>query len=427
MPKLGTWKLDDLIKDPTGNEFQEYLESIATKVTQLESKRKDLQDNISTVEFENFLHSIEDISEKVNIASGYAHLNYAADTSSNERAALVTKMAMFGSNMANRLLFFDLWFKKEVGEETAQRLIESVSPVYREYLKHQRLLAKYTLTEPEEKIITTLEVTGTSALIKIYDRMTSGFEFVVTFKKGRKPIKRTFTNREKLLSLIRSTKSGEREAAYNSLLQVYKKNSGVLGEIYQNRVIEWRDEYLTMRGFRSPISVRNTYNDLDDTTVETLLAVCRRNSVVFQDYFKQKAKMLGVKKLQRYHLYAPLSLKASDQKRFTYGKAIDTVLRTFEDFHPKFREFAEKVFNEQHVDSEIRKSKLGGAFCSSISPKMTPYVLLNFDGKSRDVSTMAHEFGHAIHSMTASDKPITVWDAPLPLAETASVFAEMLP
>jgi oligoendopeptidase F len=426
MPKLGTWKLDDLIKDPNGNELQDFLESIATKVTQLESKRKDLHDKISTVEFETFLHSIEDISEKVNIASGYAHLIYAADTSSNERAALVTKMAMFGSNMANRLLFFDLWFKKEVGEETADRLIESVSPVYREYLKHQRLLAKYTLTEPEEKIITTLEVTGTSALIKIYDRMTSGFEFVVRLKKGRKPIKRTFTNREKLLSLIRSTKSEEREAAYNSLLQVYKKNSGVLGEIYQNRVIEWRDEYLTMRGFRSPISVRNTYNDLDDTTVETLLAVCRRNSVVFQDYFKQKAKMLGVKKLQRYHLYAPLSLKASDQKRFTYGKAIDTVLRTFEDFHPKFREFAEKVFNEQHVDSEIRKSKLGGAFCSSISPKMTPYVLLNFDGKSRDVSTMAHEFGHAIHSMTASDKPITVWDAPLPLAETASVFAEML-
>src|SRR5712691_6993630 len=426
MPKLGTWKLDGLIKDPTGNEFQEFLESIATKVTQLEKKRKDLQDKISTVEFENFLHSIEDISEKVNIASGYAHLIYAADTSSNEQAALVTKMAMFGSNMANRLLFFDLWFKKEVGEETADRLIESVSPVYREYLKHQRLLAKYTLTEPEEKIITTLEVTGTSALIKIYDRMTSGFEFVVTLKKGRKPIKRTFTNREKLLSLIRSTKSEEREAAYNSLLQVYKKNSGVLGEIYQNRVIEWRDEYLTMRGFRSSISVRNTYNDLDDTTVETLLAVCRRNSVVFQDYFKKKAKMLGVKKLQRYHLYAPLSLKASDQKRFTYGKAIDTVLRTFEDFHPKFKEYAEKVFNERHVDSDIRKSKLGGAFCSSISPKMTPYVLLNFDGKSRDVSTMAHEFGHAIHSMTASDKPITVWDAPLPLAETASVFAEML-
>lgn len=426
MPKIGSWRLDDLVKDPTEKEFQEFLESIVNKVEELERKRAGLDNSISLVEFENFLHTIEEISEKVNIASGYAHLNYAADTSSNERAALVTKMGTFGSNITNRLLFFDLWFKKELDEGNAQRLIESVSPVYREHLKHLRLLAKYTLTEPEERIINTLEVTGTSALIKIYDRMTSGFEFVVKLKRGKKSITRTFTNREKLLTLTRSTKAEEREAAYNSLLQVYKKNSGVLGEIYQNRIIEWRDECLNMRGFKSPISVTNIQNDLDDTTVDTLLGVCRRNSVVFQEYFKQKAKMLGVKKLQRYHLYAPLTIKASDQKRFTYRKAVDTVLQTFEDFHPKFRELAEKIFNEQHIDSEIRKSKLGGAFCSSISPKMTPYVLLNFDGKSRDVSTLAHEFGHAIHSMAASDKPLTVWHAPLPLAETASVFAEML-
>ena len=426
MPKIGSWKLDDLVKDPTEKEFQEFLESILNKVEQLERKRETLDNRVSIVEFENSLHSIEEISEKVNIASGYAHLNYAADTSSNDRAALVTKMGIFGSNITNRLLFFDLWFKKELDEENAQRLIESVPPVYREHLKHLRLLAKYTLTEPEERIINTLEVTGTSALIKIYDRMTSGFEFVVKLKRGRKSITKTFTNREKLLTLTRSTKAAEREAAYNSLLQVYKVNSGVLGEIYQNRVIEWRDECLNLRGFKSPISVTNIQNDLDDTTVDTLLGVCRRNSIVFQEYFKQKAKMLGVKKLQRYHLYAPLTIKASDQKRFTYRKAVDTVLQTFDDFHPKFRELAEKILDEQHIDSEIRKSKLGGAFCSSVSPKMTPYVLLNFDGKSRDVSTMAHEFGHAIHSMTASDKPLTVWHAPLPLAETASVFAEML-
>jgi oligoendopeptidase F len=425
-PKIGSWKVDDLIKDPTGNEFQEFLESITMSVRQLENRRKDLHSNISTIEFESFLLSIAEISEKVSIASSYAHLRYAADTSSNEMAALVTKMGLYGSNIANRLLFFELWFKKEIDEEVAQRLIESVSPVYREYLKHIRLLAKHTLTEPEEKIITTLEVTGTSALLKIYDRMTSGFEFVMTLKRGKKRVKKIFTNKEKMLSLIRSTRSEEREAAYKSLLQVYKKNSGVLGEIYQNRVIEWRNEYITMRRFKSAISVRNIYNKLDDTTVETLLSVCRRNAVIFQDYFKQKAKILGVKKLHRYHLYAPLTLKASSQKRFTYGKAIDLVLGTFEDFHPRFREFTEKVLNEQHVDSEIRKAKVGGAFCSSVSPKITPYVLLNFNGKSRDVTTMAHEFGHAIHSMAASDKPIMVWEAPLPLAETASVFAEML-
>jgi oligoendopeptidase F len=425
-PKIGSWKLTDLVEDPNKRQFQEFLQSLEERIKQLEDKRKDLNPKISATDFENFIHLIEDISEKVNIANGYAHLRYSADTSSNEAASLVTKMEIMRSNITNRLMFFDLWFKKDIDEENAQRLIDSIPSVYRVYLKHKRLLAKYTLTEPEEKIISTLEVTGPNALVKIYDRMTSSFEFVMAVKKGKKIIKKTFPNKEKMLSLVRSPKPEEREAAYKSLLHVYKKNSGVLGEIYQNLVIQWYDEYISMRGFQSPISARNISNNLDDTTVETLLSVCKRNSVVFQDYFKEKAKMLGIKKLQRYHLYAPLSLKNSEQKKFNYENAVDIVLQTFEDFDPQFREYAERIFKEQHVDSEIRKSKLGGAFCYTVSPKRTPYVLLNYNGKSRDVSTMAHEFGHAIHSMSASDKPIVVSHAPLPLAETASVFAEML-
>jgi oligoendopeptidase F len=305
-------------------------------------------------------------------------------------------------------------------------LIDSVQPVYREYLRHKRLLAEYALTEPEEKIINTMDVTGIRALVKIYDRMTSDFEFTMDIKKGKKIISKIFRTKEKMISLTRSPRSEEREAAYKALWQVYRKHSGVLGEIYRNIVIQWRDEGISMRGYKSPMSIRNIANDLDDTTVEALLAVCRRNSAIFQEYFREKAKMIGIKKLRRYDLYAPLSSKAADQKRFTYGKAVDTVLKTFEDFDPQFRRFAERVFDEQHVDSAIRKGKRGGAFCHTISPRITPYVLLNFDGKARDVSTLAHEFGHAIHSMAAADKPIIVSDAPLPLAETASVFAEML-
>jgi oligoendopeptidase F len=330
------------------------------------------------------------------------------------------------ADIANRILFFDLWFRKELDEENAWRLIESMPKVYREYFRHKRLLARYVLTEPEEKIISILEVTGTNALMKIYDRMSNGFDYVMRVKKAQKIIKRTFSNKEKLLSFIRSTKPEERKGAYQSLLQVYEKNSGVLGEIYQNLVIQWRDENSSMRGYESPISVRNSSNNLDDSTVQTLLEVCKRNSIIFQDYFREKAKMLGYRKLHRYHLYAPLSLRTSDQKKFTYSEAVNSVLRTLGGFDTRFREFSERVFNEHHVDSEIRKNKQGGAFCSTISPRKTPYVLLNFDGKSRDVSTMAHELGHAIHSIAASDKPITVAQAPLPLAETASVFAEML-
>lgn len=424
--KVGRWDLADLVKDPSGDEFAQLLKSIEVQVAQFEKSRQILRPDISSSEFENLIHAIEDISEKIAVASGYAHLRYYADTSSNEASALVIRIEKLAADIGNRMLFFDLWFKRQLDDSNANKLIDAVPQVYREYLKHKRLVAKYSLSEPEERIINTLDVTGTRALVKIYDKMTSAFEFTMKLKRGRKIVEKKFDNKEKLVSLVRSPDAGTREAAYKSLLEVYRRNSGVLGEIYQNIAIQWRDEAISMRGYRSPISVRNTANNLDDATVDALLASCRKNAVIFQDYFREKAKMLGMKKLRRYDLYAPISSKSADSKKFTFGKAVTSVLDTFGDFDPRVRSLAERVFAERHVDSEIRKAKRGGAFCYTVTPKRTPYVLLNFDGQIRDVATLAHEFGHAIHSMLASEMPIMVSHAPLPLAETASVFAEML-
>ena len=424
--KVGRWDIGDLVKDPSSEEFSQFLRSIEEQLVQFEGSRQLLRPDISSEEFERLIHMLESISEKVSIASGYAYLSYYADTSSNEASALVTKMEKLASEINNRMLFFDLWFKKQIDHENANRLINAIPKEYQEHLRHKRLVAKYSLSEPEEKIISTLEVTGILALTKIYDKMTSGFEFTMRLRHGRKTIEKKFDNKEKLVSLVRSPDGNRREAAYKSLLQVYKRNSGVLGEIYQNIIMQWRDEAILMRGYRSPISVRNIANNLDDATVEALLAACRHNVAMFHDYFIEKSKMIGMRKLHRYHLYAPISNKASDSKKFTYGKAVETVLDSFGDFDPQFRRLAERVFAKHHIDSEIRKAKRGGAFCYSVTPKLTPYVLLNFDGLTRDVSTLAHEFGHAIHSMLASDMPLMVFHAPLPLAETASVFAEML-
>lgn len=423
--KVGQWDLSGLVKDPAGSEFAQFLDSIETRVKAFEARRQSLRPDISASEFEEMLHALEDIYEKVGIAAGYSHLRYYADTASNEASALVTKMDRIAASIGNRLLFFDLWFKKELDEANAVRLIASAPPVYMEYLRHKRVLAKHALSEPEEKIINTLEVTGTGALVKIYDKMSSGFEFETKLKHGKKTVVKKFDNKEKLVSLVRSANPAEREAAYKALFAVYKKNSGVLGEIYQNIVTEWRNEGMSMRGYASPISVRNVANNLGDATVEALLAACRSNSGIFHDYFRLKARMLGMKKLRRYDLYAPLSTSKSG-KKFAYGQAVSSVLDTFGSFDPQVRRLAERVFAERHVDSQIRKGKRGGAFCHTVSPAMTPYVLLNFDGRTRDVSTLAHEFGHAVHSMLAADLPITVAHAPLPLAETASVFAEML-
>ncbi|MGN6350695.1 MAG: M3 family oligoendopeptidase [Candidatus Nitrosocosmicus sp.] len=429
MPKLlklktGSWDLSELIKNPKDNDFSSFITSINEKVKQVESKRSLLKSDISIKSFLEILEELENISEELSIISGYAHLKYAENTSSNEAASLMTKMNIYATEISNRLLFFDLWFKKELDDTNANRLIKEIPTVYREHFKHERSLSRFTLKESEEQIINILDTTGIDALIKIYDRMSNGFEYEYIEKKGKRKVKKKFTNKEKLVTLVRSSKPTERIAAYQALWSTYKKNSGVLGEIYINRVLNWHNEYILLRRFTSPISVRNLYNDIDDNTIETLLKVCRSNAIIFQKYFKEKSKMLKVKKLERYHLYAPL--KFQKQEKINYDNAVRMVINAYEDFDPKFKQIVEKIVTEKHIDSEIRNNKQGGAFCSTITPKIDPFVLLNFDGTIRDTSTMAHEFGHAIHSVLASDKPISVQHAPLPLAETASVFGEML-
>jgi oligoendopeptidase F len=416
--KQGRWNLAELVTNPKSAAFRKQLEAIEAKVRNFEKMKNYLKPNISTQKFAYLLHRLEDISEKFSAASGYASLEYSADTQSDEATSLLTKMTKLGSQIENRTLFFDQWWKKQLDQKNADRLIKS-SGELAEFLRFKRLLAKYSLSEPEEKIINTLDVTGNTALVKLYDKITNAFQYVVKIDGNLKKY-----NREELGLLVRNPKSKTREVAYKALLSQYDKQKGVLGEIYQNLVLNWKDESVEIRGYPSPISVRNIANDIDDKTVGSLLSVCKNNAAIFQKFFLKKAKMLGMKKLRRYDLYAP-ALKVK-QRSYKYDQAVKMVLQTLNGFSPTLSEFARKVFIQNHVDSSIRPGKRSGAFCSTISPKITPYVLVNFKGKSDDVFTLAHELGHAIHSIAASDKSIFVAEAPLPLAETASTFSEML-
>ena len=413
------WNLDDLVKNPSTQTFDRKIKEIEKIATLFEKQKNTLKPSITSSKFIKMLHQIEHITEKSSHIGGYASLKYSEDTQSDEATTLLTKISQFGSKIENQILFFDLWWKKQVDENNAKRLIKSAGQ-FSEYLRFKRLLAKYSLSEPEEKIINTLDVTGVSALVKLYDKITNAYVYVVTVD-GKK---RTM-NREQLTTLVRSKKAKTREAAYKSLFSKYNENKGVTGEIYQNIVLNWRDEGIGMRGFSSPIMVRNISNNIDNETTKTLLNVCKKNSKIFQKYFLQKAKMLGMKKLRRYDLYAPNKSEIKE-KKYSYNKSVKLVLESLAKFSPILSEYANNVFKKKHVDSIIRPGKTSGAFCSTPSPKITPYVLLNFTGKSRDVFTLAHEIGHAIHSISASNKSILVSEASLPLAETASTFSEML-
>ena len=417
--KLDKWDLSKLVKDPKNPAFQRQIKDVEALAKRFEKIKTNLDPKMSSKKFTGILHEVEEISEKMSIIGGYASLSYSADTQSDEATSLMTRMSKLGSEISNKILFFDLWWKTQVDDKNAKRLIKD-SGELEEYLNHKRLFAKYALSEPEEKIINTLDVTGISALVKLYDKMTSAYEYKM--KVGNKIKKMT---REEITNHIRSTNPKIRETAYKTILTKYTENKGVIGEIYQNIVLNWKDEGIEIRGYKSPISMRNIGNNVNDKTIESLLTVCRRNSPIFQKFFLQKAKMLKMKKLRRYDLYAPAAANIKE-KNYQYDKSVKLVFESLRKFSPKLEEFAKKVFNEKHVDSSIRVGKRDGAFCSTLTPKITPYVLVNFTGKTRDVFTLAHELGHAVHSQTAQNRSILVQDAPLPLAETASTFSELL-
>jgi oligoendopeptidase F len=214
-----------------------------------------------------------------------------------------------------------------------------------------------------------------------------------------------------------------RAKAYQELYRIYGEDGPILGQMYQARARDWHNENISLRKFSSAMSVRNLVNDVPDEAVNALIEVTRKNSKIFHRFFKLKAKLLGVDKLRRYDIYAPV---VKSDKKFDYNDATKMVFDSFRDFDPKIADMAQRVFEQEHVDSEVRKGKRDGAFCASINPEDTPYVLLNYQGRARDVATMAHELGHAIHAMLASHHTAFTFHSSLPLAETASTFGEMM-
>ena len=421
---VGRWDLSDV---GGADEIDGRLAGLDRRVGAFERLRKSLDGGMDQRRFGSILGRIERISEESGLASAAAGLRYAADTQSEDATALAARIDRFGASVGNRMLFFDLWWEKSIDEGNAVRLAAG-SGELRHHLEQMRRAARHTLSEPEEKIINTLDVTGASALARLYDKITSAFRYDVKTGRGRggRPVRRGLT-REEVAALVRSPSAPARRGAYDSLLSTFSASRGVLADIYRSIALNWADEKVGMRGYASPISATNMGNDIDDSTVESLLGACRRGASEFRAYFGIKARLLGAGTLSRYDLYAPApSAPAAAAEKYTYDEAVRAVLGAFGRFSPDLEAHARRVVDRGHIDSEVRAGKRDGAFCSSPTPRTVPYILLSYTGERSDVFTLAHEMGHAVHSMAAAGRSILVHDAPLPLAETASTFAELL-
>jgi len=410
------WSLADLYPGFNTPELESAFDLIEEQVTSFEGLRANLTPDIPAGRFVDIVRASEETTRVAHKLYSFAGLSFAADTQDQTAQSLQARVQQFLADMENRTLFFGLWWK-DLDEENAKRLMDA-SGDYRYYLEEMRHFKPHTLSEPEEKVINLKNVTGTDALITLYSTITSRYVYKLEVDGETKEL-----TRGQLMTYVQGSDPDLRVAAYQELYRVFGNDGLVLGQMYQTRVRDWRNENLTLRKFSSPIAVRNLGNDIPDKAVDTLLDVARKNANIFQRYFKMKARVLGMEKLRRYDIYAPV---AKAEKPFEYASAAQMVLDSFSEFDPRVGDLARRVFDQDHMDSQVRKGKRDGAFCWSVTPEMTPWVLLNYQGRARDVATMAHELGHAIHSMLASHHSAFTFHSSLPLAETASTFGEMM-
>ena len=410
------WNLGPLFTGFDSPELNAAFDNVEEQVTSFEGVRSKLNPEIDTETFLEAVRASEATTKIVNRIYSFAGLSFAEDTQNQNAQSLMGRVQQFAAEMQNRTLFFSLWWK-DLDDANAGRLM-SASGDYRYYLEEMRHFKPHTLSEPEEKVVNLKDVTGTNALNNLYDAITN--RYVFKLKVNGKVQELT---RAQLQPFIQGSDVDLRAKAYQELYRVFGEDGPILGQMYQTRARDWHNENIAMRKFGSAMSVRNLANDVPDEAVNALLEVTKKNSKIFHRYFKMKAEHMGVGKLRRYDIYAPV---AKSDKPFDFDTAANMVMESFSAFDPKIGELARRVFDQDHLDSEVRKGKQGGAFCASINPENTPFVLMNYTGRARDVATLAHELGHSIHAMLASHHTTFTFHSSLPLAETASTFGEMM-
>ncbi len=414
---IKSWDKSDILPKLESKEYNNLLKELEEKTKFIEGYRNKLNPNISTEEFMKIIKASEVSAEISSRLHSYAYLWFSENTSDQEAKSFRSKTEQISLDIGNRTMFISLWFKS-LDNKNADRIIKGVPHEYKYFLEQIRLFKQHTLTEPEEKIINIKDVTGINTLIKVYDIITNDFVFNLNIKG-----KKLELTRDQLTTYVKDKDHNIRKAAYQEMYKIYSKHSDVLNEVYRNLVLNWKSESIDLRKYPTPISVRNKSNDVSDKAIKTLLEVCRKNKGLFQEYFKLKAEICKIKKMTRYDIYAHHKEK---KKNYSYKEGLDLVFNAYKEYSEDMHKMAKSIVDSNHVDHEIRKNKLSGAYCMDITPKITPYVLLNYDGDVRDVFTVAHEFGHGVHDLlTQHHSPLTA-HPPLTLAETASIFGEML-
>ena len=361
------------------------------------------------------IDALEALQERPTRTAAYAGLLFAADTANPAHGALLQKVQERVSEIRNTLLFLELEWVAVDDERARSLLAEPVLARRRHLLESMRRYRPHLLSEPEERILEETANTGERAFHRLFEEILGGARFQVEGESGD-------LGEEEVLALLYDPDREKRRNAARGLSAGLRQHSRILAFIF-NTLVQDKAVRDRLRRYRNPIDSRNLANEIDGASVRSLLDACERGHPLVHRYYRLKARLLGIDRLEDYDRYAPLG-EAAGTRSFEEAKRI--VLHAFGDFAPAMAEVAERFFAESWIDAELRPGKRSGAFSASTVPSAHPYLLLNYTGNLRDVMTLAHELGHGVHQYLARERGLFEQDTPLTTAETASVFGEML-
>ena len=413
------WNTALLYPAPDSPELEADLGSFEQLATDFRSR---YFEKLSTLDASAILQSIkeyEQMQTRMARPFCYSHLLFASDSANETHRALSQRCSELGSRLSQQLLFFDLELMNLPDDLFRQVCNLPDAAEFVHFLEGIRKFKPYTLLENEERLLTRKDLTGSRAFTKLFDELSASLTYQMEFEGELKE----FTG-EELLSLLHHPSADVRFNAQTCFLDKHAEsgNALVFGTVFNNMALDHGQE-MELRGYQSAIQPTNIGNELTDEAVEHLMQTTESNYTLAQDYFRLKAKMLGMEKLRNCDVYAPV---AEAQKKYEFDEARDMTIEAYKKFDPEFGTIIQAFFDERRVDVMPRQGKSGGAFAMGVSPVDPPFLLLNFTSNLRDIATIAHEAGHGLHFVLSQKQNSLNYHAPLPLAETASVFGEML-
>ena len=412
---LPEWDLADLYPATDSAELETDLNRAATESRAFSDRYKGRLSGLAGDALGAAIAEYEAIDEIMGRVMSYAQLVYAGNVSDPEIGRFYQSMQERVNDISADVLFFSLELNEIDDKTVAKQLKSPEAARYRPWLDDVRSFRPHQLSEEMERLLHDKRVAGRAAWNRLFDETMADMRFE---HDGRK------LTSEEVMNMLSNPDEAVRKAAAATLGEELGRHARTFSLI-TNTLAKDKEIEDRWRNFPRPESSRNLANQVEDEVVDALnAAVTGSYADMSHRYYAMKANWFGKDQLDHWDRNAPLP--DADNSIIPWDRATETVLTAYRDFSPDLADIGQRFFDNAWIDAPVRQGKSSGAFAHPTVPSAHPYLLLNYQGKTRDVMTLAHELGHGCHQVLAAPQGNLMADTPLTLAETASVFGEML-